>query len=160
MTISYLNDAKRKIKTRSPAFLITVGIILLISSVIVFWNGSIDYQIQNKQTEWIVTNATISHVETKVEGARGSNYGHTSTYFDIYYEYVVDDQTYTGIIEEQNQRRNIGEPLKIKYNPNIPQESTCILEPSKSFITSGTVCALLAISLISFSIYLAKKYPV
>ena len=118
-----------------------------------FWNGSIDYQIQNKQTEWIVTNATISHVETKVEGARGSNYGHTSTYFDIYYEYVVDDQTYTGIIEEQNQRINIGEPLKIKYNPNIPQESTCILEPSKSFITNGTVCALLAISLISFSIY-------
>lgn len=58
MTVSNLNDAKRKIKTRSPAFLITVGIILLISSVIVFWNGSIDYQIQNKQTEWIVTNAT------------------------------------------------------------------------------------------------------
>ena len=55
MTVSNLNDAKRKIKTRSPAFLITVGIILLISSVIVFWNGSIDYQIQNKQTEWIVT---------------------------------------------------------------------------------------------------------
>ena len=81
MTVSNLNDAKRKIKTRSPAFLITVGTILLISSVIVFWNGSIDYQIQNKQTEWIVTNATISHVETKVEGARGSNYGHTSTYF-------------------------------------------------------------------------------
>lgn len=160
MTISNLDDAKMKIKTRSPAFFITVGIILLISSVIVFLNGSIDYQIQNKQTEWIVTNAKISHVKTKVEGARGSNYGYTSTYFDIYYEYVVDDQTYTGIIEEQNQRKNIGEPLKIKYNPNIPQESTCVLESSKSFIMSGTVCALLAISLISFSIYLAKKYPV
>lgn len=50
MTVSNLNDAKRKIKTRSPAFLITVGIILLISSVIVFGTdpSTIKYKISKQ----------------------------------------------------------------------------------------------------------------
>lgn len=160
MTITNWEDAKRKIKTRSPAFLITAGFIFLISSVIAFWNGSIDYRLQQKQMEWTVTVATVSFVDTKVEGSRGPNYGHSSTYYDIYYEYSVDDQVYTGKIENQNRSKNIGDTIDIKYNPDVLSESNHILEPSKSFMVSGSVCAILAVTLIAWSIYLAKKYPV
>ncbi len=74
---------------------------------------------------------SVSDIETKVEGSRGPNYGADSTYYDIYYEYAVDDQIYTGVIKSQNQSRDIGESLKIKYDPTAPEKSSDVLELSK-----------------------------
>ena len=160
MTISNLDDAKIKLKTRLPAFLITAGFIFLMCSIIAFWNGSVDYRMQLKQKDWTITTATVTFVDTKVEGAKGPHYGHTSTSYNIYYEYSVDDQLYTGIIENQNQTRKIDSSLEIKYNPKSPAESTHFLEPSKEFIVSGSIFAVLSVAFISLSLYWAKKYPV
>lgn len=158
MTITNWEDAKINIKAQSPAFLLTVGFIFFICTVIVFWNAMVDYQTQRETTNWIITNAAISDIETKVQGSRGPNYGSKSTYYDIYYEYTVDNQIYTGIIKNQNRSRKIGESLKIKYNPEAPDKSIHELEPSKEFLVTGPVFALLFISSTSLGIYWGKKY--
>lgn len=158
MTISNWNEAKIQFKRRSPAFLLTVGFIFFICTVIVFWNAIVDYQTQRETTNWIITNATVSDIETKVQGSRGSNYGSKSTYYDIYYEYTVDNQIYTGIIKNQNRSRKIGESLKIKYNPEAPDKSIHELKPSKEFLVTGPVFAVLFISSTALGIYWGKKY--
>lgn len=152
------DEAKFQFKRRSPAFLLIAGFIFFICTVIVFWNAMVDYQTQRETTNWIITNATVSDIETKVQGSRGPNYGSKSTYYDIYYEYTVDNQIYTGIIKNQNRSRKIGESLKIKYNPEAPDKSIHELEPSKEFLVTGPVFALLFISSTSLGIYWGKKY--
>lgn len=126
--------------------------------MIVFWNAIVNYQIQRETTNWIVTNATVSDIETKVEGSRGPNYGAKSTYYEIYYEYTVDDQIYTGAIKNQNRSKDIGESLKIKYNPEAPEKSSHVLEPSKEFLVTGPVFSVLFISSTALGIYWGKKY--
>lgn len=142
-----------KIKYGCPPFLITVGIIFTLCSVITFWNGSVNYRIQKKQLDWSTTNATISYVEEVTTRPTKNR----TTYYDIYYEYSVDDQLYTGIIEKQNRTRKIGSSLEIKYNPKNPAESSHVLEPSNKFIIWGFVYGVPGIFLIIFTIRLAKS---
>lgn len=158
MAISEWDKTKIQFKRRSPAFLLTVGFILFICTVIVFWNAIVEYQTQRETTNWIVTNATVSDIEIRVEGSRGSNYGAKSTYYEIYYEYTVDDQIYTGVMKNQNRSKDIGESLKIKYNPEAPDKSIHALEPSKEFLVTGPIFAVLFISSTALGIYWSKKY--
>lgn len=51
MTITNWEDAKINIKAQSPAFLLTVGFIFFICTVIVFWNAMVDYQTQRETTQ-------------------------------------------------------------------------------------------------------------
>lgn len=158
MTISNLDEAKMMLRERSPVFLFTAGFIFFLCTVIAFWNGIVDYQTQIEQRSWIVTNATISDIDITSQGSRGTNYGAKSTYYNLYYEYTVDNKIYTGMIEDQNRSRRIGESLKIKYDPQEPSKSTHILEPSKDFIVIGTVFLILFILTTALAIYLVKKY--
>lgn len=50
------------------------------------------------------------------------NYGHTSTYYDIHYDYVIDGQVYSEIIDSVNYSKNIGDSL----------DSSMILIPLKN----------------------------
>lgn len=144
---------KRKVNSGFPAFLITVAIIFLFTSFIAFWNGSIDYRMQSKQKDWPVTNAVVSNVEKKTERQNKNR----SAYYNIYYEYKIEKQTYTGIIENQNKPKDIGELLEVKYNPESPTESTHISEPSKVFIVSGSITGVLGLIFVVVSIRMAKK---
>ncbi len=154
MTINNWSEAKEKIKVGIPVFLIMAGFIILIVSMLSLWNSLVGYQEQLKQVDWPITNATVSYVETKVERP----HKHRSTYYDIYYEYVIEDQVYTGIIEDQNRRKNIGDSFEIKYNPSEPAESTRILEPTKSYILNSSIFAAAGLTLMIFNIFLLKKW--
>lgn len=138
MTISNSDNLKRRVRTGLPIFLVTVGIILAISSVIAFWNGSIDYQIQLEQKNWQSTNATVSFVEEDFEFTQAGKTSYRTTNYNIHYVYVVDGKEYTGVIENCNQSTDIGTSLNIKYNPNSPEKSTDILEPNRRFIVNGS----------------------
>lgn len=156
MTISNWDQAKKKFKTGIPIFLITAGFIFLITAVIAFWNGSIDYRIQLEQKKWPITNATVSSAEAKVKRSSGK-YSHRTTYYDIHYDYMIDGQAYTGILEDQYRYKNIGDSFEIRYNPNAPEESTHILKPSKTFIVSGSISGGAGLILVTLSIILVKK---
>lgn len=156
MTISNWDSTKREFKTALPGFLIIVSLILILCSVNAFVGGYNKYQTQMEQLDWNITNATVSYVKDRVEIAHGAVKGHY-TYYDIYYEYTVNEQVYTGIIEKRGSPKNIGDTFKIKYNPESPDESTYILEPSQSYIGSGYVFGGIGLTLVILSIVLIKK---
>lgn len=158
MTVSNWDKAKRQFKAGLPAFMITAGVIFLLSAFIGFWNGSIDYRMQLEQTSWPTVNAAISFVEEQTEHSMTpGHYGHTSTYYDIHYNYAVDGQIYTGVIEGRNRYSDLGDSFEIKYNPDAPEQSTYILEPSKAFLVSGSIFGGAGLLLVIFSVVLAKK---
>lgn len=156
MKISNWESAKKKAIVRLPAFTITATIIFFVASFITFWNGPIDYQEQIKQLDWTETDATVSFVYEYFD-AFHTQHGRGRTLYDIHYEYYVDDQIYTGIIEGQHTPKKEGDSFRIKYNPQNPEENTRILEPTKSYLVSGSVFATLGLILVIMTVVLIKK---
>lgn len=156
MRISNWESAKKQAVTKLPAFTITAAIILFFASFIGFWNGPIDYQEQTDQLNWTVTDATVSFVYEYYDGFHSHN-GGGQTIYDIHYEYYVHGQVYTGIIEEQHAQKKEGDSFKIKYNPQNPEEHTRTLEPSKSYLVSGSVFVALGLLMTILTIVLIKK---
>lgn len=155
MRISNWESAKKQAITKLPAFTITAAIIFFIASFIAFWNGPIDYQEQTKQLDWTVTDATVSYVYEYWDAFYSQNAG--ATVYNIHYEYVVDDQIYTGIIEGHHTPQKEGDSFKIKYNPQAPEEHTRTLEPSKSYLVSGSIFGALGLTLVILTVFLIKK---
>lgn len=129
MATSNLDDCKRKRKDSPLAICIFGGSIFLLFSIMVFWNGILDYRAQLMQQDWPVTNATVSFVEEKNDSysTPGKANHHSYTFYDIHYDYVVHGKSYNGVLKDVNYSMNIGDSLEIKYNPNAPEESTYIL---------------------------------
>lgn len=120
------NEFKEKLRYLLPFCSLMIGIIFVVSSVIAFSNGRLNYKRQLEQSDWKVTNATVSYVQEDVDYSHGSSH----TYYDIHYDYVVDGQIYNGIIQDRSLPEDIGKSFEIKYNPQLPEKSTHILEPS------------------------------
>ena len=156
MRISNWESAKKQAITKLPAFTITAAVILVIASFIAFWNGSIDYQEQTDQLNWTVTDATVSFVYEYYDAFHSHN-GGGQTIYDIHYEYYVDGQVYTGVIEEHHVPKKEGDSFKIKYNPQNPEENTHKLEPSKSYLISGSVFATVGLLMVISTVVLIKK---
>lgn len=155
MRISNWESAKKQAITKLPAFTITAALIFFIATFIAFWNGPIDYQEQTEQLDWPITDATVSFVYEYWDAFYSQNGG--ATVYDIHYEYVVDDQIYTGIIEEHIAPYKEGDTFKIKYNPQNPEENTRTLEPSKSYLVSGSVFGALGLAMVIITIVLIRK---
>lgn len=146
MKIRNSDEFKEKLKVGIPLLCGLIGFILIFLSAVIFWNGSIDYKMEQEQKSWTLTNATVIDVNENVEHSNApGKYGHTFTFYDIHYEYIIDDQIYSGVIEKVNYSKNIGDLLKVKYNPMNPEKSTHILEPSKDFIVSGSICGIIGL---------------
>lgn len=156
MRISNWESAKKQAITKLPAFTITAAVIFFIASFIAFWNGSIDYQEQTKQLDWTVTDATVSYVYEYFDAFHTHN-GGGRTLYDVHYEYYVEGQIHTGVIEEQHTTKKEGDSFKIKYNPQAPEEHTRTLEPSKAYLVSGSVFGALGLTLVILSISFIKK---
>lgn len=158
MAISNLDDFKRQVKYTLPFICIVFGSIFLIFSIMVFWNGILDYRAQLTQQDWPVTNATVSFVEEEIiDFSTPGNRNRDSTFYNIHYDYVIYGKSYNGVIEGVNYSMNIGDSLEIKYNPNAPEESTYILEPSRFFIIAGGIPGGIGIALIVLYFILKKK---
>lgn len=157
MTISNWDEAKEKIKIGIPAFLVMAGFAILFVAVPSLFNSLIGYQEQLKQVDWTVTDATVSDVETRTRSV-GKNSHSRSTYYIIYYEYEVDNQVYTGVIANQSRSKKIGESFEVKYNPEAPEKSTYILEPTLSFIGNSAIFVGVGLVLMIFNLILLKKW--
>lgn len=132
---------------------------MLITSIMIFWNGSLNYKEQLRQRDWKTTTATVTFVEEEaVDFSSPGKRNRDTTIYNIHYDYVIDGQIYSGIIDGVHFSPNIGDSLDIKYDPNAPDKSTHILEQDKWFIGIGSIFGVLAIVLIVSSILLKKKY--
>lgn len=156
MRISNWKSAKKQAITKLPAFTLTAAIILFLASFIAFWNGPINYKEQTEQLGWTITDATVSYIYEYYDAFHSHN-GGGATLYDIHYEYYVDGQKYTGIIEGLHASKKEGDNFSIKYNPQKPEENTLTLEPSKSYVISGSICGTLSLALLCLTVYLIKK---
>lgn len=91
--------------------------------------GTFTYIEQHQQNDWIVINAEVTDVSSRLRNSKSSN-GHRKTVYDIIYEYKVDGEIYSDEIRSQPTIRLVGDNIKIKYNPDAPEESTTALSPS------------------------------
>ena len=157
MRISNWEKAKKQAILKLPVFTIGAAFLFFWATLVAFWNGPINYQEQVKQLDWTVTNATVSYVYEYYDAfhLKGSSGG--ITVYDSHYEYVVDGQIYSGIIEETIVPKKLGDTFKIKYNPEAPEEHTLTLEPSKSYIVSGLIWGTLCLTMVILTIMLIKK---
>ena len=99
---------------------------------------------------------TVSFVYEYYDAFHSHN-GGGQTLYDIHYEYYVDDQVYTGVIEQQHAPKKEGDSFKVKYNPQNPEENTRKLEPSKSYLVSGSVFATVGLLMVISTVVLIKK---
>lgn len=142
--MSTRNDSNNDLNEKSFLFRISMGAIFSIAAVLMLWTGIDDYTTQLKQVDWPITEATVLYVEEKIEGHNLPGKGGTHTSYDIYYQYVVDGQMYDGNFE-QAAEAEIGETIKIKYDPNHPGYSTGTLKPSLAGVVIGIVMGVAAI---------------
>lgn len=138
------NHSNNNLNEKSFLFRIFMGAIFSIAAVLMLWTGIDDYTTQLKQVDWPITEATVLYVEEQIEGYNKPGKGGTHTSYDIYYQYVVDDQVYDGEFE-QAAEAEIGETIKIKYDPNDPGYSTGTLKPSLAGVIIGIVMGVGAI---------------
>lgn len=115
------------------------------------------YVTQLKQLHWPVVTATMME-ENRREEQHGSD---TNIVYDSYYEYHYEGIRYTGRLIGGSKKYTIGAVLKVKCNPNAPEESTTILEPQTADLLAHlALCILYAYlgSLVSgFPYNLMKK---
>lgn len=157
MRISNWEKAKKQAILRLPFCTIGAAFLFFGATFVAFWNGPINYQEQVKQLDWTVTNATVSHVYEYYDAFHFKGSGSGATVYDTHYEYIVDSQIYTGVIEGKITHKNLGDTFQIKYNPEAPEEHTLTLEPSKSYIVSGLIWGTLCLTMVILTIMLIKK---
>ena len=156
MRISNKERAKKEAIRQAPLFTILIAVISFIASFITFWNGPINYREQVKQLNWPVTDATVNYLYEYDNPVNFSG-NHRGKVYDTHYEYVVNGQIYTGIIEGTTTHKNLGAMFKIKYNPNDPEEHTQTLEPSRSYLLTGSIWGALCLTMVILTIVLIRK---
>ena len=123
-----------------------VGVVILIVGIRMIAEGTINYIDQHQQNDWIVINAEVTDVSSRLRNTKSQN-KQRSTVYDITYEYEVDGEVYSDEIRSQPTPRLVGDDIKIKYNPDVPEESTISLSPSISdllvFVIFGLIFSTL-----------------
>lgn len=132
------------IKTFFAVVIRLIGIIILISGVRMIGEGIYNYIDEHNQQDWITTSAYVIDIS--------SEYSHSSkhrshVHYDITYQYEADGKSYSDILYNRNRAMALGECIKIKYDPDAPENSTNIMEPSLNnlivFLLFGTLMAVL-----------------
>ncbi len=122
-----------------------MGLLVLILGIRMMIEGVWNYAEQQKQTDWILTTAEISDISSRVTGS--SRKHPSDTVFDITYQYEVDGEVYSDILYNRGRAFLLGDRIKIKYDPEQPENSTDILSPSFGnlilFLAFGSVLTLL-----------------
>lgn len=112
-----------------------------------------NYQSEQSQKDWPVTEATVFLVEQRKESS-GIRHRSTRVVYDITYEYQVEGVWYTGEDTGLISKMEIGEPLSIKYDPQAPENSTTILAPQPEVLmmnlAGGVFFLLIGIWMIVF----------
>lgn len=136
---------------------LTLGMFLVIGALWGLWSGIEAYREELTQVDWPTTQATVVQVEVLRErSTRVKN----PTYYDYYnvtYEYVVNGKAYTEVLEHRNVEASMGDTFPVKYNPQAPEQSNHILEPSTDYIWFNVVLCVVGIAIVVLSV--RRKKP-
>ncbi|WP_158099342.1 DUF3592 domain-containing protein [Pseudoflavonifractor sp. An85] len=130
-----------------PGFWFVLGLILFFGSLIWAGNNHMKYQQQLSQVDWPMTQATVFQVDIHQER---SGRHHLEDCYDVQYHYEVDGQTYTGAAWHQRDEVRVGDVFPVKYNPEHPNQSNHILEPSRGLLIASLLfCGVGAVILVT-----------
>ena len=107
-----------------------MGFVALYACISIIIGGVQNYIEQNEQLDWTLYTAEVTDISSRVERSGSRKHSSSRTVYDIIYEYEVDGVTYTEELENASKIRKVGDSLKIKYDPEAPENSTTILVPS------------------------------
>ena len=103
-------------ESRTARFFIPLGIILIVFGAIVF-------VINSQNQNYIETESIISKVELYQEAYTDEDGNHIEALYDISVKYTVDGKEYESELGAQS-KREIGDKVKIYYNPSDPSQIT------------------------------------
>ncbi len=90
--------------------------------------GFSNYQAEQSQKDWLTTDAVVTSVEQRRESS-GIRHSSSTLVYDVTYEYTVNKTIYTGEINGIVSKKEPGDSFSVKYDPNAPSVSTCVLSP-------------------------------
>ena len=117
------------------------GVVTLLIGIFMFYMGANTYIQSYKQTDWVFGSAYI----TDISELNRSGVGRGRISYSMTYEYFVDGTRYTGEYGPLANSIEVGKSIRIKYDPNAPENSTGILAPGGNdlaLVIIGTVLAV------------------
>ena len=116
-------------KRRNLSLIISglLGVIAILSGIYLMSASVTNYIAESQKTDWIVTEARITDVSSRVK----RNSRSSTTFYDLTYQYEADGKTYTGKKSSVSGIRLVGDEIKIKYDPDNPSDSTSDITPNK-----------------------------
>lgn len=103
-----------------------MGMIVLMLGIRMVGEGIYNYIDEHNQKDWIFTTASVIDISSEYSGTRHNQH----VDYDITYQYEVDGNKYSDKLYNRSEAMGLGDKIKIKYNPDEPENSTDILAPS------------------------------
>lgn len=125
--------AKTQSKVSQRVFAVIGSLLICVAFGILIYD-IYTYVRQFDQRDWETASATVIGVQERTHNIKGPD---ATAYYDIEYQYEVNGNVYTGLIDGINTAKDLNETFDIRYDPNAPQNSTHYLKPNNGFIVSG-----------------------
>ena len=103
-------------ESSTARFFIPMGILLIVFGVIMF-------VINNKNQDYIEIEAIVSNVELSQEEYKDTDGNRVEATYNVNVKYTVDGKEYDVKLEDVS-KYNIGDKMKIYYNPKDPSQIT------------------------------------
>ena len=117
------------------------GVAALLIGLFMFYMGANTYIQSYKQTDWVFGTAYI----TGISQLNGGRVGRGGISYSMTYEYEVDGMRYTGEYGPLANSIEVGKSIRIKYDPNAPENSTGILAPGGNDLALVIIGTILAV---------------
>ena len=117
------------------------GVAALLIGIFMFYMGANTYIQSYKQTDWVFGSAYI----TDISQLNGGRVGRGGISYSMTYEYEVDGMRYTGEYGPLANSIEVGKSIRIKYDPNAPENSTGILAPGGNDLALVIIGTILAV---------------
>ena len=117
------------------------GVAALLIGLFMFYMGANTYIQSYKQTDWVFGSAYI----TGISQLNGGRVGRGGISYSMTYEYEVDGMRYTGEYGPLANSIEVGRSIRIKYDPNAPENSTGILAPGGNDLALVIIGTILAV---------------
>lgn len=117
------------------------GVAALLIGLFMFYMGANTYIQSYKQTDWVFGSAYI----TGISHLNGGRVGRGGISYSMTYEYEVDGMRYTGEYGPLANSIEVGRSIRIKYDPNAPENSTGILAPGGNDLALVIIGTILAV---------------
>lgn len=117
------------------------GVATLLIGLFMFYMGANTYIQSYKQTDWVFGSAYI----TDISPLNGGRVGRGGISYSMTYEYEVDGTRYTGEYGPLANSIEVGKSIRIKYDPDAPENSTGILAPGGNDLALVIIGTILAV---------------